>query len=238
VIATSRPTRDEEEPTKIVARNPLRSVPDATPAATSKPPPGLPPIIQTHVIAKKSGLGRLAPLLWATLGAGLTAAAFTLYDARAPKAPVVTADVTQTAQPVARPQGADPDPVPAPAPDPVPAAVPDPVPAPTLAPPPSLTFDPQAIGDQILAAARPCFPDRSGGVVFGASVSFSKTDGKPRKTYYSAGDGLTPVERKCVTAAIQALAPSGSPPDKNVVVEYSFHVRPDGGEVKVRRSSP
>lgn len=205
--------------------------------ATHAPAPALAPVIVTVNAERRRG--SRAPLLYmvlgSVLGAALASAAFVVLApgrSSAPTTVAAAAEVGSTGEPAA--QLATPA-----RPVARPVAAQDPMPAPTLevAPTPApAVFDPEAAGEQVLAASRSCFtPARlSGGIMFGAGLLFPKTEPLARKVYFASGDGLSVAEHRCLDAAFVGSVSSRAAPPKNTIVEFTVRLRGDSGTIKAR----
>jgi hypothetical protein len=159
-------------------------------------------------------------LAWLGMGAGLSLGITLLVvglRSRAPIAVVAAPVAAATATPAAPAQ-------PAVAPKLEPPALPPVAPA---------TFDGQAIAGKALESVQRCFDGIDHTAVFGAGLLFSSQDALARKIYLNPDEPLSPEERRCVRGSLAALS-AGSPPEKSVVLELRFRVRPDPTKSDVR----
>jgi hypothetical protein len=226
----------EDSPTRVLRRpaSPPMGTPVGAPKALSSaqaaktvevaalPEPGA----KHRVLMERMG--------WIGLGAGgaLAISLLLVPSMKSSSSPPPTAQPLPTAvaaQPVAAPVAAAPHGrTPTVTPMPQPAKGIEPPAVPPVAAPPTATFDLDFAGKDALANAHKCFGELTHSVSFGAGLFFSKDEAIARRVFLSPDEPLTPDERKCVKAAL-ALVSAGAAPDKSVVPEFRFRVKPGDG---------
>ena len=99
---------------------------------------------------------------------------------------------------------------------------------PPVAAQPPATFDLDFAGKDALGNVHKCFGELTHSISFGAGLFFSKEEAIARRVFLSPDEPLTPDERKCVQRAL-SLVSAGAAPEKSIVPEYRFKVRPGDG---------
>lgn len=151
---------------------------------------------------------------------------------RVPERPVVT----QMAPPEVPAPSANAPSVNAPAPAAAAAPKAEP-PAPAPAGDEPATFDLELASKNAAHAARQCFGDMERPVTFQAGLLFSKEDAMARRTFLSPDEPLTVEQKRCLKTALLYTS-AGAAPERSVVAEFKFRLRPDPTQDVVKFAIP